>query len=292
MDTLKLQNITELIKQIKSSALYRCMANGNFHLYAALHQFENLSTNLGYANYALTLTNRCFEKYEELGDDAKRHESFFHLRNAIISYQTCYDTILQIVFWAFHFANDVENEEDSRNVMGKCSWNDKFFLHGKFRKKLKEESYMVYQKQIAKEISNKYSPDAADFANTISEYFNNKRYILNEHANIIKHRGGFTLEHQSNVSYVKTPIEFIINKSKGTCSSIVTEDIQLVQSDWFEPLEINIPDEINLLKEQNEYIVTLANYIFKKLKFDRLSTKDIFAPEYNLPFTFKTNGTE
>lgn len=293
MTELKLLYITDLVQCIKSSSLYRCMTNGDNRLNVALHQFENLSTNLGYANYGLILCKRHYDEFlcnEEMSTN-KKEEAFYHLRNSIISFQICYDTILQIVFWSFHFAKDVHDENDIHNEIGNCKWNDKFFLRGNFRKKLNNENYEQYLEQISIETRNRYSPEAAKFADVISEYFIHKRQILNDHGNIIKHRGGFTLHRSGGISRLNKPVKLIILPN-GSCNFEVPEEAQLVSNKWFEPMEINIAEEIDMLIEQNHHIVSLAKFIFETLRFNELTSKEIFAPNYSLPFTFKSNGTE
>ena len=282
----ELKTLIKSIQGISKNPLFRNCANGDHRLMAALCLFFNLSHQFDFANYATKKAIRNFNDAKdcELTQESRDCIVLFNIEHAILSYSACYDKILQIVYFAFHFAKDFSTKKEFQEQLSRCRWYEKSFdANGNN----KEIGLKIWFNEIK-------SDNAHNFFEKLSNFYGpDIRGKINKYANQIKHKGGISLpllnKYIPSVCRVETPISLKYNGNRITLKNQETVGA-IFKPEIFYPEEIIIEHFIPLLKEQNNCIFEFVEYLYTFMGLDIYNTKIIFAPQFQLPFYY--HGTE
>lgn len=231
-------------------------------LYISTIKFEELEDLIRFSN--ASLRDGIKEDYKatingEVRPEAQRVLRFYHLKYAILNYNACYDYILQIIYFAFNFSEDITTQQIYQEQLGKCTFSNS----SKFRQQFKAFSETNTK---AKELFDK-----------LDDFYNNKRRKLGGWANAIKHRGGLSIP------------EMIPNRH-NTC---IFESGSIVFSyETICPNIITIEEIIDELKEQNKIICEFSEYLFDFLGFNKVNTNKLSVNDWFLdvrPFVYERN---
>lgn len=278
----ELKTLIEFIQGISNNPLYRNCANGDNRLMAALCLFFNLSHQFDFANYATKIAIRTQENFynNQLTTSSRDCIVLFNLEHAILSYNACYDRILQIIYFAFHFAKDFETKKHYEKQMRRCKWYEKSFdTHGSpIEHGLKvwfQEINSAYARELFTKLSEFYGEDV--------------RGRISKYSNIIKHNGGISIPtlntYIPNVSRLTSPISFVKRKGRITLDSHCVP-VKLFNPNIFYADEIEYTDCISILNDQNSYIYSFVKYLYTFMGLGNYNPKDIFAPNFTLPFYY------
>ena len=231
-------------------------------LYISTIKFEELEDLIRFSN--TSLRDGMKEDYKatingEVHPTAQRVLRFYHLKYAILNYNACYDYILQIIYFAFDFCEDITTQETYQEQLCQCS----FGYNSKFRKHFKALSETNVK---AKELFDK-----------LDDFYNKKRSKLSGWANAIKHRGGLSIP------------EMIPNRH-NTC--IFGDGSIVFSPETIYPHIITVEDIIEELKEQNKIICEFAEYLFDFLGFNKVNTNKLSLNDCFLdvrPFVYERN---
>lgn len=269
-----LKVLDEFVRNIGNNPLYRNCANGDKRLMVALCLFFCLHQQYSFANNALKEADRLFNDLDSknLTDDAKDSLILFNLQHAILAYNSCYDTVLQIVYFAFHFAKDFHDKGGYEKQLENCRWKD---LKKTFNMLTNEASKSLYDKLFVF-----YEKDRNDKKNL---------------ANIIKHRGGISIASLNkfipDCLCVKTPFTF--SKQGDTYKFTPTKsNIESFDPKILYPPEIDFVECISMLKHQNKIIYEFVKYLFNFMGLNVFNKRDVFAPKFTLPFYYDDYDTE
>lgn len=164
-------------------------------------------------------------------------------KNGIIWYNSCYDYILQVIYFAFDFWGCINSPESYLKELKRC----KFEVN---KKDWKYKNNTPSFKEIAG--SNKEADDL--YQNLIDFYHkggeeNNK---LLKWANLLKHNGAIAFE----------GLSFRANSQFVYSSGFKTS--------YAEPLFLNIDEVIDILIKEHKKIVKFANYLYCYMNFDTI----------------------
>lgn len=233
-------------------------------LYISTIKFEELEDLIRFSN--ISLRDGMKEDYKatlngKVHSTAQRILRFYHLKYAILNYNSCYDYILQIIYFAFDFCEDITSSEVYQEQLAKCT----FGYNSKFRKHFKDFS----------EINIK----AKQLFDNLDDLYNNKREKLSGWANAIKHRGGLSIPEMKP----NRPNTCICDNDNGAI---------LFSPEMIYPYTISIEEIIEELKEQNKIICEFAEYLFNFLGFNKVNTNKLSFNDCFLdvrPFVYKRN---
>lgn len=231
-------------------------------LYVSTIKFEELEDLIRFSN--TSLRDGIKEDYKatingEVHPTAQRVLRFYHLKYAILNYNACYDYILQIIYFAFDFCEDITTQEIYQEQLVKCTFGN----NSKFRQRFKTFSETNIK---AKELFDK-----------LDDFYNNKRRKLGGWANAIKHRGGLSIP------------EMIPNRH-NTC--ILKDGAIVFSYETIYPHIITIEEIIEELKEQNKIICEFSEYLFDFLGFNSVCTNKLSVNDWFVdvrPFVYKEN---
>lgn len=272
--------------------MYRHFANDDNRLMAALCLFFSLSYQLDFANYAVKRVLR-LQKNEnkDLTDDAKDTIMLYELQHAILAYSSCYDTIIQIVYFAFHFAKDFNNEKGFHKQLSRCKWYEEIIRQPKgsnlptsVKRGLKvwfEEIETAESKALFIKLSELYSP--------------NCRGKVNKLANIIKHKGGISISSLNtyipDISKITEPIK-LVRRGTRYYPTPQSKTGELFRAKIFYPTVIDIEECIDMLIEQNHIICNFVDYLFTFMGLNKYNKEDLLAPIFELPFYYEHDGAK
>lgn len=124
VDKLKVLNLS---KNFRKNEFFILECFSDMGLLIATRKFEELEHLYKTAHF--TLREGSHSNHGGItcnkGDDiAQQWRRFEFLKNAIIWYNSCFDYVLQIVYFAFDFADTkkIEKHEDYANTLKKCKW--------------------------------------------------------------------------------------------------------------------------------------------------------------------------
>lgn len=239
---------------------FTLLCGGHKGLYISTIKFEELEDLIRFSN--ASLRDGIKEDYKAtingaVHPTAQRVLRFYHLKYAILNYNACYDYILQIIYFAFDFSEDITTHEIYQEQLVKCSFGNS----SKFRQRFKAFSETNIK---AKELFNK-----------LDDFYNNKRRKLGGWANAIKHRGGLSIPE-------------MIPSRHDTC--IFREGAKVFSPEIIYPNTITIEEIIDELKEQNKIICEFAEYLFDFLGFNRVCVNKLSVNDWFVdvrPFVYK-----
>ena len=154
-------------------------SQGDIGSIIALHKLVNLRNTIALANYAINKAN----------DEVDNIKKYFFLRSAILDYNSCYDYVLQIVFFGFDFCPLIKTSDEFIEAMkNECKYTrtdsnnrgEEIVIPTPFKRKITQLKTI--------------DPNAKFFFKQLKDF---RRRLLcssaniNEWANTIKHRGGF-----------------------------------------------------------------------------------------------------
>lgn len=241
---------------------FSLLCGGHKGLYISTIKFEELEDLIRFSN--ASLRDGIKEDYKatingEVRPEAQRVLRFYHLKYAILNYNACYDYILQIIYFAFDFCEDITTREIYQEQLVKCTFSN----NSKFRQRFKAFSETNTK---AKELFDK-----------LDDFYNNKRKQLGGWANAIKHRGGLSIP------------EMIPNRQ----NACICNDGEIVFSPQIiYPNIITIDEIIEELKEQNRIICEFSEYLFDFLGFNNVCTNRLSADGWFAdvrPFVYTEN---
>lgn len=288
----ELKTLSDYILSISNNPLYRHFANGDNRLMAALCLFFSLSYQLDFANYAVKRVLRLQKNdNKDLTDDARDTIILYELQHAILAYSSCYDTIIQIVYFAFHFAKDFNNEKDYLKQLSRCKWYEEIIRQPKgsnlpisVKRGLRvwfEEIETAESKALFVKLSELYGP--------------NYRGKVNKFANIIKHKGGISISSLNtyipDISRITEPIKFVKRETRYYLDP-QSKIGELFRAEIFYPTVIDIEDCIDMLIEQNHIICNFVEYLYTFMGLNKYNKEDLFAPKFELPFYYEHDGTK
>jgi len=283
----ELKALDEYILKISNNPLYRNCANGDNRLMAALCLYFCLNQQFGFANYATTKANRlfCSSDTNNLTQDAKDCLALYNIEHAILSYSSCYDTILQIVYFAFHFAKDFQSEKQYREQLNRCLWYDSPIVKDKEtgEYKAKEIGMKIWFAELSDNSSKLLFEKLSTF------YGSSCRGKVNKFANGIKHKGGISISSLNtyipDCKRILTPVT--VSKIGNTYkfhpidNNVATFDPKILY-----PQEIDFEECLSMLESQNKIIYEFVDYLFQFMGLNVFNKKDIFAPKFTLPFYY------
>lgn len=245
MNLLSLHNE---IKEIADSDFYRFGAYGDNRMMAALCLFMSLSQQLDYGNYCYTKADH-LEKNADLDFKSKELLQLLFIQQSLLHYSACFDTILQIIYFSTHLANDFKSEEDFTNELPKVERNT-------FKSKLKSLEPNL----------------AVSLHNILELYYDKKRVSISNLINSIKHRGGISTE--SLNTYIPDVANCSgVNIHKDETGKVIVEqsgDFNIVRANWFYPITKSINEYLSILEVGNHDIVDFAKSIHNCLGIDKL----------------------
>lgn len=241
---------------LKTLCLERQMLNAYMHLcFAKNHTdiFKNISES--------------FQKYD--GELAK----LIFLSDAIIAYNNCVDTVLQIIYFGLEFMPEFNSQRDYEKYLKQCKWP-------------------TIEKGLADFIS--LHPQHEDFYKKTVEFYKTVKPIRTI-ANAIKHHGGIVSEHTK----IPCPPGYTINLSKSVNS---TDDLPSLQymmdlikngsNDVFSPksvlpFTINFEEYIQILEDANSLIYDFTHYIFSYIglydaTMSNIASCQTFRPKFSI----------
>lgn len=291
MEDLKV--LDEFIISISNNPLYRNCANGDNRLMASLCLFFSLNQQYGFANYATMKANRLFRNLEseKLTEDAKDCLVLFNLEHAILAYSSCYDTLLQIVYFAFHFAKEFQNEKKYQDELNRCVWYNTHIVKDKVtgEYKAKEIGMKVWFRELTDDASKILYDKLSTF------YGPDCRSKVNKYANMIKHKGGISIAslNQYIPDCIRVITPFTFTKQGNTYKFHQTDGaVETFNPKILYPQEIDFQECLSMLKNQNTIIYDFVEDLFNFMGLNVYNKKHIFAPKFSLPFYYDNHGTE
>lgn len=287
------KTLHNFINEIANNPLYKTCANNDNRLMAALSLYFSLSHQFDFANYALKKAKslRSDDNYEpNLKGISRECIILFNLEHAILSYNACYDTILQIIYFAFYFANDFSTDIEFKKELSECKW--------KKSKKAKDENGSNIRidcglKKLLQEIPNEL---AKSLFVKLQELYEKKRKYVNNYANIIKHKGGISIQslntHIPDIARVLTPVSLEVKD--GKCSfKLQSEEPEIFNPKMFYQECVDLDDCISELIKQNNDIYEFVEYLYGFMNLSQIdrSIKSSLT-NFSLPFYYNCNDTE
>lgn len=206
----------------------------------AFCKFIELSDKLNQGNYSLNNVSAVSDSI-----------AFFNIGNAILSYQSCYDYFLQILFFGFGFNDDFHSSTEYRKIIkNDCRLIDHDTVE-KDGKKYRVEVDSKFCKRI-KEYSEANS-DFKIFYSQFQSYFDlrsNQKHGISHWANCIKHQGGFITKEL----YESHRFNNLFFQSNDNSISFSTSEIYAYRPPISEILE--------RLYFQNEKLVEISNWLY------------------------------
>lgn len=281
----ELKNIVTILKEISKNPFFKNCANGDHRLMAALCLYFNLSYQFDFANYATMVAIRTYENddNQNLTQDSRECIVLFNLEHAILSYSACYDKILQIVYFAFHFAKEFSTKKEYQSQLNRCRWHTKDIDANGTQK---ESGLKFWFREIE-------SKSAQDLLKKLEDFYGSNRGKINKYANQIKHKGGISIPILNNyipsICTIESPFKMERDGNR-LFPKFQDSTIKLFKPDILYPIEVDPNNIISLLIEQNSIIYDFSDYLFKFMGLDVYDANSIFAPNLQLPFYY--NGTK
>lgn len=254
-----LHNILEIAK----TSFYQCGANGDRYILASLSRLITLSYQFDSANYSLLQAERLYRD-----KDSDEILSLYQLQNSIISYCGCYDTLLEVLYFAFKFCKKLDDKEDFTEALKQCRWN----VDG-------NASHLSLKNNLEGLLPN---DKIAALIKKLDSFMNKSRQQVATLANHLKHGGGLiTSKYATYISHIGYVNEKYI-MTKGKKNNDVDIKFQAKSSffdaEWLYPHIIDIPMVIGQMYQQNEAIYKMVVYVYNLLGYDKLN--DTIADNY------------
>lgn len=172
------------------------------------------------------------------------------LGDAIIAYNNCVDTVLQILYFGLEFMPEFTSQKEYKCYLRNCKWSE-------FKKHLT--------------FAAKIHPKHSHFFSEIENFYSTKCDKIRSLANALKHHGGIVSEH----TQIPCPPGYTINLTNDTEGNTeipslqsIMNAIQTESNDVFSPksvlpLVIDFEDTIALLNQMTSDIYDFTHYAFR-----------------------------
>lgn len=262
-----LKNLHNIYLEIINTPFYRNGANGDRYILASLSRLIALSYQFDSANYALKQAHRLYKS-----KDSDEILSQYQLQNCIISYCGCYDTLLQVIYFAFKFGEQLNDKNDFTNVTKKCRWR----VDG-------NPSHLSLRDNLNRLVQN---DKITALINKLDCFMDKSRLQVAVLANHLKHGGGLITPkyatYISPIGYINE--RFTIEKNGEFININIPDKTSSFKANWFYPHVIDIPTIINQMYQQNEYIYNAVVDVYQSLEYDKLNLlNDLFKDKYSNP---------
>lgn len=262
---------TPLLEMIVKSQFYNCGANGDQNLMAALTRYVCFCFQFDKASYTHIKALKTGIKSEISKPDGDIFLQFYHVQDVILGYNSCYDTLLQVIKFAFQLAPELHTQEDFLDAINNCRWTSDPNTQG--IKELLKEQYsdnIEFQTFLKKSIS----------------FFETVRRKNAEYANKIKHGGGIIIPPLKtfipSISKVNQKVS-IIKKADGRLYFDCPENTSSFKMEWLYPDVVESQRLLQILQNQNAKIFEYAQYLFQFLKYDTLKDIPSISGKYTFP---------
>lgn len=260
---MKLKNLQSWLTLVVRSQLYRFGANGDNRLMAALCIFCSISKYLDLGNYTLRQSKK---SYHALKSDNSELLQLLDIQQALLYYSSCFDSIMQFVFFAFHFAPKFKTEEEFKDTLKNFRWC-------KIENKLTKYSDGSDHKRLLNLLQNSYKQD--------DEFW--------ECINSLKHRGGISIPSLNTyVPDIANCSGMTYSKDGSQYSFNIPDDFYIVKAQWFYPLTKTISQYQSILENANNHICDFVDDLFDLMNINEQALSDT---KFTLPF-YIDNGTE
>lgn len=273
---MTLINLHSILTQIVRTPFYKFGANGNRKIFASLTRFVALCYQFDSGNFSLAQAKRLSKK-----DSASEVISLYHIQNCIISYCGCYDTLLQVIYFAFELGLPLKDKDAYLYSLRKARWN----------------SDSSQQEKGLKQLLNELSGNnqLTNFIKTIDSFMGKPRNRVASLANNLKHGGGLITDSSatfiSDIGFVNEGVRIVKDKNGRFIKFETSDALSSFKSDWLYPHIIKLPDIINQMVQQNKKIYEMAEYVYLSLAYDKLSELNHFLSDtYSNPLV--NYGTE
>lgn len=245
-----------LHQRIINSPCYLFNGSYNSCCLVALTKYICLERQLIKAYYTLCIAAKHFsESIDSSQSEARRKESELHalhnIENAIVSYNNCVDTLLQIVYFVFEFVPCFYKADDFTKYLKQCRWER---IKSKFKKYLNNpypnpKAFVVYDR-----LDRFYSGASA----------------IRDLANAIKHHGGLTTA-KSKIPCppgltlpVKCPFNFPLALGDDLEKLIKETGDDIFNPAAILPTVVDFEFVIKQLENQTDKIYDFAHFIFRE----------------------------
>lgn len=273
-----LHRSSTLLETVTRNGIFNRGANGDIVLMAALTRFVCFCAQFDKASFhhlrVLKYENKLKRKEEEDKIlDPDFHLQFYDVQDAFLGYNSCYDTLLQAIKFAFKLVGKIETEQDFLDALANCKWNTTGDAIG--IKDLLIKSYLSQNSSFK------------NFLNKSISFFETKRNKSSKYANNIKHNGGIIFPSLKN--YIPSvskvfDVVFMERHSNGECRFNIQEKSEPFKMECLYPMTIDSTTAIQILNTQNESIYNYTIFLFDVLKYDQLKSG-----EYIFPFDSNDN---
>lgn len=257
---MNLRNLHDEAKYIATSTLYMYGANGDHQLMAALCLFMSLNQQLDFGNYSICKLDKLKANNNQKNESID-YLQLLHIQQALLCYSACFDTILQIIYFATHISSDFRTETE-------------------YAQELRKVTITRIKNALQKQNESELVP-------IIEKYYETKRKPIAETINSFKHRGGISLPTLNNYipEIAHCPHVSLTKSSSGRFTCKTPEKLIVMKASWFYPLTKSLTEYLSLLHEANDIIVNFSIEVLDCLGITRekVNLKD-FSPR----ITFKT----
>jgi hypothetical protein len=243
-------------KQFYQYPYYSLCCNWDIPLYIATIKFEELENIYKSANFALIKGSH--NKHEGISSPDNNKTAilwtrFEFLKNAIIWYNSCYDYLLLIIYFAFEFSKPkINTRQNYENELKDIKWNKKS-TKGFYVAFSKISEYDNYAKVLFDKYNNFYSNSS-----------------IRDWANSLKHRGGLIL--------------------KDLCSerlsfAVINDDNSRFESSYVDTTTVSMKEILDKLIEEDQKIVEFTNYLFDFIGFNEVPNMKELTDRINKKFS-------
>lgn len=229
---------------------------GDTGLIIASQKIQELERIFSSAKFALVKGSH--DKHQGVsGDDAQTVIRFEFLKNAIIWYNSCYDYILQIVYFGFDFNKPISCRSEYLKELKNCRYIK--------NQKTSKTFYTEFEKIALK------NPDAQDLFERLNTFYFENKGKLRDWANKLKHQGGIELD----ILYTK-PLGY----------GFRNEDCKELFSDYYIiPTIISLDEVIKEGIRVHIEIVQIVDYLYNFIGFKDIEVTNIL--NVNHKYIFK-----
>ena len=124
-NTNNIHRSSKLLEIIVKNKFYNCGANGDIVLMAALTRFICFCFQFDKASYchikAWKYKNKAVSN-DGIISDSDETLQYFNIQDAFLGYNSCYDTLLQAIKFAFQLVPELKSKNDFVEALKDCKW--------------------------------------------------------------------------------------------------------------------------------------------------------------------------
>ena len=263
--------------------------NCDLGLYIACVKFEELEDLVYSANYSIVkATDKRLVAFHKTENTALARKAlrFHFIKSAILSYQACYDYIVQIAYFGFGFHRRIEKPMEYRSELRHCSFGN-----------TKDSFRMVFKDLLNQtnkiDVLPDYITSAQSFFNQLEDLYDNQRKEINAWANNLKHHGSLSIKELAPKRMPLTVVENALKFNDNHEFIGFQENSKLIPfSDIVQPELLELDEAIRLLRKNNHTICSFSEYLQKQLGLCNLPSKCSTEELCVTPQTFTRNRIE